>query len=437
MSLQQTLRIGIVGMGTGGLASAIFIQRLGHHVTIFEKTSQNDLESPVGAGLGIQPIGLTVLKRLGILNDILSHGAKIEHLHSLTREGKTVLDLKYADFNDKLYGIGLHRDALFTSLYNQIYNNDENENINIVTNANVKNVEIVNGKKGSYISMDNGKKDGPYDLIIIADGRESIRKNMKHVKSYEKKYKYGCLWSIIPDKKNDFVNKKTLYQKLDSAKTMLGLLPTGTSPKQKNKELVSLFWSCKVSDFSSIKAKGLENWKEEVYRLEPKTFNLLNEIKNFNQLIEATYSDTYMPKLFDETTNTAFIGDCAHATSPQLGQGANLALVDAWVLSNAIQSSINNNNNSKTMSTSVHEALYKYNEERKWRLRFYQLNSRLLTPVFQSDSKTIGWLRDLTLGPLCYFPPTRLQMLTVLCGAQNNGIPWTTIPEEEYLGYTL
>ena len=36
MSLQQTLRIGIVGMGTGGLASAIFIQRLGHHVTIFE-----------------------------------------------------------------------------------------------------------------------------------------------------------------------------------------------------------------------------------------------------------------------------------------------------------------------------------------------------------------------------------------------------------------
>ena len=89
------------------------------------------------------------------------------------------------------------------------------------------------------------------------------------------------------------------------------------------------------------------------------------------------------------------------------------------------------------MSTSVHEALYKYNEERKWRLRFYQLNSRLLTPVFQSDSKTIGWLRDLTLGPLCYFPPTRLQMLTVLCGAQNNGIPWTTIPEEEYLGYTL
>ena len=27
-------------------------------------------------------------------------------------------------------------------------------------------------------------------------------------------------------------------------------------------------------------------------------------------------------------------------------------------------------------------------------------------------------------------------MLTVLCGAQNNGIPWTTIPKSEYMGFT-
>lgn len=33
---------------------------------------------------------------------------------------------------------------------------------------------------------------------------------------------------------------------------------------------------------------------------------------------------------------TVCIGDNAHATSPQLGQGANLALVDAWKLSQAL-----------------------------------------------------------------------------------------------------
>ena len=40
------------------------------------------------------------------------------------------------------------------------------------------------------------------------------------------------------------------------------------------------------------------------------------------------------------------------------------------------------------------------------------------------------------MAPLCYFPLSRLQMLTTLVGAQNNGVPWTTIPEEEFMGFT-
>ncbi len=31
-----------------------------------------------------------------------------------------------------------------------------------------------------------------------------------------------------------------------------------------------------------------------------------------------------------------FIGDAAHGTSPQLGQGANLGLMDAWVLAKTL-----------------------------------------------------------------------------------------------------
>ena len=77
-----------------------------------------------------------------------------------------------------------------------------------------------------------------------------------------------------------------------------------------------------------------------------------------------------------------------------------------------------------------------YDAARRWRLRFYQLNSRMLTPVFQSDSAVVGMARDTFMGPLCYFPLSRLQMLTTLVGAQNNGIPWTTIPEAEFMGFT-
>ena len=74
-----------------------------------------------------------------------------------------------------------------------------------------------------------------------------------------------------------------------------------------------------------------------------------------------------------------------------------------------------------------------FDRARRWRLRFYQFNSKALTPVFQSNSRVVGTLRDLLMGPLCHFPPSRQQMLTTLVGAQNNAIPWTTIPEDEFL----
>ena len=81
-------------------------------------------------------------------------------------------------------------------------------------------------------------------------------------------------------------------------------------------------------------------------------------------------------------------------------------------------------------------AVYHFDDARRWRLRFYQLNSRALTPVFQSRSRLVGTLRDLLMGPMCHIPITRRMMLTTLVGAQRNGIPYLTIPEEEFMGFT-
>ena len=100
--------------------------------------------------------------------------------------------------------------------------------------------------------------------------------------------------------------------------------------------------------------------------------------------------------------------------------------MDAWTLAESVAA----------CGADAPAAVRRYDAARRWRLRFYQLNSRMLTPVFQSDSAVVGTARDLLLGPLCYFPLSWLQMLTTLVGAQNNGIPWTTIPEEEFMGFT-
>jgi hypothetical protein len=80
-------------------------------------------------------------------------------------------------------------------------------------------------------------------------------------------------------------------------------------------------------------------------------------------------------------------------------------------------------------------ALRHYDRARRWRLRFYQMNSRLLTPFFQSNSKLLGWARDVFFPGMCQFAPSRQFMLMVLCGALRNGVPWVTIPKEEFMGF--
>ena len=100
--LMLSRRVGIVGLGTAGTAAAIFLARQGHRCTVFEKTPEAACSTGVGAGIGIQPIGLTVLRRLGLLEPILSHGHRIETLQSVTEAGTTVLDLAYADFRAEL-----------------------------------------------------------------------------------------------------------------------------------------------------------------------------------------------------------------------------------------------------------------------------------------------------------------------------------------------
>ena len=459
------LRVGITGMGTAGMAAALFIaRRTGADVTVFERTPD---PGAVGAGLGIQPIGLTVMKRLGLLDQVLDRGARIDRLWGSNDRGRDVLDLTYADLDPRLHGVGLHRGVLFDVLHRACIAepNVSLETGCVITDAKVKGTATAappSSESGSYFVDAAGDKLGPFDILVCADGRGSrLRHNMGKasggVWSWDSPYPYGCLWTLLPDEGEVFTRAKTLRQHVSSFSStkMLGFMPTGKGPKtaagaagagaagagagagagvgagsngakDPDTSYVSLFWSLPMSAVPSFQQGGaaqLAQWKEEVLSMEPRAEAALGHVRTVDDLIPAGYSDTVMARY--DFGDMVFLGDAAHATSPQLGQGANLALVDAWVLGECLAESPGD----------VTAALARYTRARRWRLFFYQTNSRILTPVFQSGSTAVGTLRDVFMGPLCHFPPTQLQMLTVMCGAQNNGWPWTTIPKDEYLGF--
>ena len=102
-----------------------------------------------------------------------------------------------------------------------------------------------------------------------------------------------------------------------------------------------------------------------------------------------------------------FLGDAAHGTSPQLGQGANLALAGAATLADAL-----------ARHADLDAGLAAYVALRRRPLAYYQTMSRWLTPFFQSDLAPLGWLRDAFLGPAHRLPFVRRLIATTMAGTR-------------------
>ncbi|MEM6594833.1 MAG: FAD-dependent monooxygenase, partial [Pseudomonadota bacterium] len=101
----------------------------------------------------------------------------------------------------------------------------------------------------------------------------------------------------------------------------------------------------------------------------------------------------------------AFIGDSAHRASPQLGQGANMALLDALALTKALEG-----------ERDIQVALLNYARARRAHIWVYQAMSWAFTPQYQSDSKSLPKLRDHVLFPLSQIPPVPAILNKLVCG---------------------
>ncbi|MDX2235682.1 MAG: hypothetical protein NW200_14380, partial [Hyphomonadaceae bacterium] len=91
---------------------------------------------------------------------------------------------------------------------------------------------------------------------------------------------------------------------------------------------------------------------------------------------------------------------------PQLGQGANMALLDAFALSAALSA-----------HAERADALAAYARMRRWHVRLYQAASYLFTPVYQSDGVVLPFLRDRIVGPLSQVPPAPQILAALVAGA--------------------
>ncbi len=391
------LQIAVVGAGTAGAAAATLLSRAGHAVTVFERVEH---PKPVGAGITLQPTGQAALERLGLLEPIAARGAPIDRLTCIRRGGKPMVDLPYAEIGPGLIGLGMHRGHLFETLLGAV----RASTATIRFGAHVKTTDV--DDRGRWLVLGDRERCGPFDLVIAADGGVcELHTEARKVKSTP--YPWGALFLVADDP--GFSTDRRIFQIIEGAHTMLGFLPTGMAPGR-DVPVISLFWSIRADRVDDWRAAGLSPWRDRILSLEPRAEAILDTIDDLEPVLFARYRDVAMWPWHGD--RIVFIGDAAHATSPQLGQGANLALIDAVALADAIASI-----DARTSPAfRVRQALIAYSNGRKRHLDFYQFMTRFLTPFFQGDSNLLTLIRNLTFPHSRWFGPLRREMTRTMVG---------------------
>lgn len=383
-------RIGIVGYGTGGQASALALLDAGHAVEIFERVPK---PGPAGAGFLLQPTGLQALWRLGLLDKVLALGARVARLHGETREGRVVMDMRYADLDPLLHGVGLQRGALFELLHAAIGGRAQ-------LHADMAIVEL--DCEGGRLRDAHGRWHGPFDAIVVADGSASTLREAVSPVRLDRPYPWGALWCLLPEA--DWPWRSELRQRYSLARQMAGFLPVGRAPGDPARKL-GFFWSLPVARFDAWEREGRDAWLRELGSLWPEARERLGPDFDTARLARAAYRDAIPRRWWNG--RAVLLGDAAHAMSPQLGQGANMALVDAVSLVDALE-----------RTGALPDAFHDHASERRRHLAAYHRYSRWLTPLFQSDHDALARLRDIAFLPFGRLPLARPHMLRVLSGTQ-------------------
>ncbi len=393
----EALRIAIVGAGTAGSAAALLLHRAGHTVTVFERVPD---PGPVGAGIILQPTGMAVLDRLGLLPPVWQRGAPLAGLRCQTSGGRVLLDLRYERLAPGLHGLGLHRGVLFEALLGAL----RQTRVQLHTG-----VEIDRYENGSEVWLHQGNlRHGPYELLVVADGAQSRLRAQHPGLRKAARYPWGALWWVGPDTAGCY--QDALHQVVEGTHRMYGLLPSGLGPAPNQKPLVSLYWSLRGDQVERWRQGDFSGWKKEALRYDSRSASILEQIPGPESLLFAAYHDVVMRPWHHGSV--VFLGDAAHAMSPQLGQGCNLALMDAEVLARAVAE-----------TSTPRLAVAAYSSARRRHLNYYQRATRWLTPFFQSDFSALSLPRDIFLGFSRWFPYAERAMLESMTGCRR-GFIW-------------
>lgn len=310
----MTEPVTIIGAGIGGLTTALTLKQKGVNVNIFESSPEI---KPVGAGIILANNAMQIFQKLGILNKIEKTGNKISYIKITNTQLDTISVTDLTEY-EKKYGvsnIAIHRGELQKILADEIGCN----NINLSKQLS----KIENSELFKLTFEDNSTFESK--LIIGADGLKSVVRNQLFEKSTLRNANQICWRGIceidLPQKYHNELNeawgkgKRFGFVKISEKKVYWYALANSKNIKANEINLSDYFSEFHTDILNIITATT----KEQI---------IIGDIIDLKPISKW------------QQTNVCLIGDAAHATTPNLGQGACQAIEDAYVLGKLLDNGI-------------------------------------------------------------------------------------------------
>lgn len=341
------LKVIIVGAGMGGLTAAIAMQQAGFEVSIYDRVSEL---APAGAGVSLWSNGVKVLNRLGLGPQISAVGGNMQRMTYISHTGEVLTDF---DLQPLITRVG-QRPCPVTRTDLQRLLLDAIAPLRVHLNSTCVGVE--QDEQGATAIFEDGQRVTG-DVIIAADGTHSVLRRTVVGEPVERRYVGYVNWNGLVPIADDLAppDAWVVYVGNNQRASMMPVggnrfyfffdvpLPKGTPNARSTyrQELAQHFagWPAAVQTLVSRLDVERTN-RVEIHDLEP------------------------LPKLVNG--RIALLGDAAHSTAPDLGQGGCQAMEDAWVLANCLL----------TNNLGVADALSRYEQQRLARTSDIVLRAR-------------------------------------------------------------
>jgi 2-polyprenyl-6-methoxyphenol hydroxylase-like FAD-dependent oxidoreductase len=318
-TIMSNTTFAIVGGGIGGLTLAIALQRKGFDVAVYEHALEI---KPLGAGLGLAANAVKAFFEVGIGDEVLEAGQVIKMVRIRDTQGNVLTETDSGQLSAKLGTINnftIHRADLHDVLLRQLQPGTLHLNKGCVD------VQQHAGK-GVTLRFSDGT-DTHADYVVACDGIHSpVRKKL--LPNATPRYAgYTCWRAVIDDVPAGFDFDET--SETWGAGSRFGIVPLSKR---------RVYW------FACINA-GPNDPRMRAFNIGDLRAHFSNFHNPIPELLARTQNDQLIwsdiidlkPLTRFAFDNIVLMGDAAHATTPNMGQGACMAVEDAATLANCIE----------------------------------------------------------------------------------------------------